>query len=83
VTDIPQKVDLAVIAARAELVPEIMTDCMEASVGGAVVVSGDLQRVDERICRIRLSPWQRREPSFIGPLPWNLFSTYVDTFFFE
>jgi len=40
VSDIPKKVDLAVIAARAELVPEIMTDCIEANAGGAVVVSG-------------------------------------------
>jgi acetyltransferase len=40
ILDIPQKIDLAVIATRAEMVPGIMSDCIEAGVGGAVIISG-------------------------------------------
>lgn len=34
VLDIPEKVDLAVIATRAEVVPKIMNDCIRAGAGG-------------------------------------------------
>src|SRR5215210_6761511 len=39
VTDIPQKVDLAVIVAPAPAVPEIIRECAEAEVPGAIIVS--------------------------------------------
>lgn len=34
ILDVPEKVDLAVVATKAELVPKIMTDCIQAGVGG-------------------------------------------------
>jgi acyl-CoA synthetase (NDP forming) len=40
ISEIPEKVDLAVIAVRAEYVPGIVSDCIHAGVGGAVVISG-------------------------------------------
>ena len=40
ISDVPEKVDLSVIATRAELVPTIMHDCIQADVDGAVVISG-------------------------------------------
>jgi len=83
VTDIPQKVDLAVIAARAELVPEIMTDCMEASVGGAVVVSGGFAESGRKDLQDRIvSMAKEGNLPFIGPNCLGIYSPpYVDTFF--
>ncbi|MFH1293238.1 MAG: CoA-binding protein, partial [Pseudomonadota bacterium] len=37
VSEIPDKVDLAVIAVRAEHVPDIVAGCIKAQVGGAAV----------------------------------------------
>ncbi|HET7477916.1 MAG TPA: bifunctional acetate--CoA ligase family protein/GNAT family N-acetyltransferase [Rubrobacteraceae bacterium] len=39
VTDIPQRVDLAVIVAPAPAVPEIIRECAEAEVPGAIIIS--------------------------------------------
>ena len=36
--DIPEKVDLAVIATRAEAVPKILAECIQADVEGAVII---------------------------------------------
>ena len=40
ISEIPRKIELAVIATRADLVPAIMTDCVASGVRGAVVISG-------------------------------------------
>ena len=40
IADIPEEVDLAVIAVRAEHVPDAVEACIKANVGGAVVISG-------------------------------------------
>jgi len=45
VADIPEKVDLAVIAVRADLVPDTLAQCISAGVGGAVVISGGFAEV--------------------------------------
>jgi len=39
IRDLPEPVDLAMVAVRAELVPETLRDCAEAGVGAAVVIS--------------------------------------------
>lgn len=39
ILDVPEPVDLALVAVRAELVPQVLRDCAEAGVGVAVVVS--------------------------------------------
>ncbi|MCK7503271.1 MAG: CoA-binding protein [Desulfobacterales bacterium] len=40
VEEIPGPVDLAVIAVRADLVPETLAQCIRSEVGGAVIISG-------------------------------------------
>jgi acyl-CoA synthetase (NDP forming) len=40
VSEIPEKIDLAIIAVRAEHVPGILRECIDAWVGGAAVISG-------------------------------------------
>jgi len=83
ISDIPQKIDLAVIAARAEMVPQIMDDCIQARVGGAVIISGGFAErgrtdLQERIVSIA----RKANFPFIGPNCLGIYSfPYVDTFF--
>src|SRR3712207_7441932 len=39
VSEVPQKVDLAVIVAPAPAVPDIITECVDAGVEGAIIIS--------------------------------------------
>ena len=83
VSDIPQKVDLAVIVTRAELVPTVISDCIRAGVSGGVIISGgfaesgreDLQDAVVSLAREAGFP-------FIGPNCLGIYSPpYVDTLF--
>lgn len=84
VKDIPEKVDLAVIAARAEHVPQVVRECVQASVGGAAVISGGFAEVgradlEREIVEIAQESWL----PFIGPNCLGVFAPgAVDTFFF-
>ena len=57
ISEIPEKIDLAVIAVRAEYVSGVLRDCIDSWVGGAAVISGgfaetgrlDLRRQFEEI----------------------------------
>ena len=67
-SELPSRIDLAVIATRAEAVEAVLTDCLKNEVGGAVIVSAGFaeagkHRLQERITRMAL------EASFpiIGP----------------
>ena len=83
ISDIPEKVDLAVIAARAEIVPNILNDCIQTGVGAAAIISGgfaesgrkDLQDTIAAIAKEANFP-------FIGPNCLGIYSPpHVDTFF--
>ncbi len=39
ILDIPQKIDLAVIAVRAQTVPQIIDECIKKQVGGVIIIS--------------------------------------------
>ncbi len=81
--DIPEKVDLAVIAVRADLVPETLAQCISAGMGGAVIVSGGFAEVgrkdlQDRIVQLAL----KADFPFVGPNCLGIFSPgQVDTFF--
>lgn len=47
VRDIPEAVDLAVIAVRADLVPQILLECAEKKVPAAIVISAGFKEVGE------------------------------------
>lgn len=83
ISDIPEKVDLAVIVARAQHVPDIVTECIEADVGGAVVVSAGFAEVGERDLQDRIMEVAREADfPFIGPNCLGIYSpSQVDTFF--
>jgi acyl-CoA synthetase (NDP forming) len=83
ISDIPEKIDLAVLGARAEFVPDILKDCIEAGVGGAVVISGGFSEsgrndIQDRIVAIA----KKADFPFLGPNCLGVYSPpYVDTFF--
>jgi acetyltransferase len=59
ISQVPRKIDLAVIAVPAKAVPEIMRECGEAGVSGAVIVSSGFKEVgregkklEEEVCAI-------------------------------
>jgi acetyltransferase len=81
--EIPEAVDLAVIAARARFVPEIMRGCIRKRVGGATVISGGFAESGRADLQQELIAMAREaDLPFIGP---NCLGIYVpdlfDTFF--
>ena len=83
ISEVPEKTDLAVIAARAKFVPHILEQCIKSEVGGAVVISGgfaesglaDLQTLMADMAREAQFP-------FIGPNCLGIYKpSIVDTFF--
>lgn len=83
VSEIPGKVDLAVIAVRAEHVPDIVTECIQAQVGGAAVISGGFAEVGQKDLQDRMASIAREAKfPFIGPNCLGIYSpSNVDTFF--
>ncbi|MBW1780384.1 MAG: CoA-binding protein [Deltaproteobacteria bacterium] len=83
ISDVPEKVDLAVIAVRADLAPGVLTECIEAGAGAAVVISGGFaesgrQDLQDRMVAIA----KEADFPFVGPNCLGIFSPqHVDTFF--
>jgi acetyltransferase len=76
-------VDLAVIAVRADLVPETLAQCIRRQVGAAVIISGGFAEVGRSDLQERITAMARAaEFPFIGP---NCLGIYApgrfDTFF--
>jgi len=82
-SDIPKKIDLAVIATRADFVPGILTECIQTDVRGAVVISGGFAESGRADLEQRLvSIAKEADFPFIGPNCLGIYSPpYVDTFF--
>jgi acyl-CoA synthetase (NDP forming) len=83
ISEVPMKVDLAIIAARAELVPDILAECVKAGVMSAAVISGGFAEVGRKDLQDRMVALGRDvDFPFIGP---NCLGIYVpglvDTFF--
>ena len=78
VSDIPQKVDQAVIAVRAEHCPDILLDCIRAGVGGAVIVSGGFAETGRMDLQERLLAIAKEADfPFIGPNCLGIYSPMV------
>jgi acetyltransferase len=81
--DIPEKIDLAVIAVKAELVLPVVEECISAGVRGAVIISGGFAETGLGDLQNRLANIAREAQfPFIGP---NCLGVYaaprMDTFF--
>lgn len=83
ISEIPKKIDLAVIAVRAEYVPEVLKDCIKSGVGGAAVISGGFAEIGREDLQQRIVDIAREADfPFIGPNCLGIYSTsHMDTFF--
>ena len=84
VKDLPVVVDLAIVSARAEAVPGILQDCVEAGVKGAAIISGGFSEVGNRDLQNEIvSIAKEADFPFIGPNCLGIYSPpYYDSFFF-
>jgi len=83
VSELPQKVDLAVIATAAEAVPGILTECIESQVGGAALISGGFAESGRQDLQDQIITIARRSDfPFIGPNCLGIYAPdHIDTFF--
>jgi acyl-CoA synthetase (NDP forming) len=83
IADIPKKIDLAVIATRAQLVPDVMAECIKAGVKAAAVISGGFTEGGRRDLQQRIVDMAREANfPFIGPNCLGVYVPFkVDTFF--
>jgi len=83
VDEIPGPVDLAVIAVRAELVPETLMQCIRKGAGGAVIISGGFAESGRADLQERITAMAREADfPFIGPNCLGIYSPgHFDTFF--
>jgi acyl-CoA synthetase (NDP forming) len=81
--DIPEQIDLAVIAVRAEQVPDAVEECIKANVGGAVVISGGFAETGRKDLQDRMvSIAGEADFPVIGPNCLGIYApSYVDSFF--
>jgi acyl-CoA synthetase (NDP forming) len=81
--EITTQVDLAVLAVRAELVPQAIRECLEAGVSGAIVISGgfaETGRIDIEEELTALS--EQNDFPIIGPNCLGIYSPpHLDAFF--
>ncbi|MBW2637040.1 MAG: CoA-binding protein, partial [Deltaproteobacteria bacterium] len=83
ISDIPKQIELAVIAARADYVPDILSDCIKSDVKAAIVVSGGFSEVGRLDLQDRMVAMAREaEFPFIGPNCLGIYvPNYIDSFF--
>ncbi len=83
ISEVPEKTDLAVIAARAKFVPHILEQCIKSEVGGAVVISGGFAESGLADLQIQMADMARQAQfPFIGPNCLGIYKpSIVDTFF--
>ncbi len=83
ISEIEDTVDLAVIVARAELVGDILDECIDAGVRSGAVISGGFAEVGRNDLQERLvDRAQQAEFPFVGPNCLGIYvPNLVDTFF--
>jgi len=83
ISDIPEQIELAVIAARADYVPDILNDCIKSGVKAAIVVSGGFSEAGRRDLQARMVAMAgEADFPFVGPNCLGIYvPTYVDSFF--
>ncbi len=83
ISELPEQIDLAVIATKAEYVPSVMEECIKAKTKGAIVVSGGFAETGQNALQDRLIAIARgADFPFIGPNCLGIYAPpNVDTFF--
>ena len=80
---IPEKIELAVISTRADLVPDIIAECIAKGAYGAVVISGGFNESGRQDIEARIKEISAGSNfPVVGPNCLGIFSPpYADTFF--
>lgn len=75
ITELKNKIDLALIAVRAELVPETLQECIAAGVKGAIIISGGFAEIGQTDLQdnVRMTAMEADLP-VIGPNCLGVFS---------
>jgi len=83
ISEVPDNIDIAVIAAKADFVPGIMEGCIKNNVGGAVVISGGFAESGKLDIQNRMVDMAREADfPFIGPNCLGVYSPHrIDTLF--
>jgi acyl-CoA synthetase (NDP forming) len=83
VSEIPEKIDLAVIAVRAESTPSVLEDCIRAGAGGATIISGGFAESGRKHLQDTLVEMaEKADFPFIGPNCLGIYAPPdIDTFF--
>lgn len=83
ISEVPEKVDLAVIAVRAEYVPGILSDCAQSGVEAAAVISGGFAESGRQDLQDQIVAIAREAGlPFVGPNCLGIYSpAHMDTFF--
>jgi len=83
ISEVPEKIDIAVIAVKADFVPGVMEACIRSEVGGAVVISGGFAESGKQGLQQRMLDMAREADfPFIGPNCLGIYSPQrIDTLF--
>lgn len=83
VTDIPEDVDMAIIAVQSQFVPQVVEQCIQKGVKGAVIVSGGFSEAGNMALQQKIVETAGKASfPFIGPNCLGIFAPdRVDTFF--
>ncbi|MBP7526839.1 MAG: CoA-binding protein [Syntrophorhabdaceae bacterium] len=83
ISHVPGQVDLAVIATKAHLVPDVLSECVQAGAGAGIIISGGFAETGRKDLqdRVRAIATEGGFP-FVGPNCLGIYSPpYLDTFF--
>jgi acetyl coenzyme A synthetase (ADP forming)-like protein len=85
---IPDEIDLAVIAVKAEIVPKVLKECVEKKVKGVIIISGGFSEIGEEGRKIEEKCKQivkKSKTRVIGPNCVGILDNFsnVDTLFFS
>ncbi len=83
ISDVPERVDLAVIAVKADVVPVVLEQCIAARVGGAVIISGGFAETGRAELQRQCTSMAKRAGfPFVGPNCLGIYiPSRVDTLF--
>jgi acetate---CoA ligase (ADP-forming) len=83
ISEIPEPIDLAVIAVRSDFVPDLLSECIRAKVRSATVISGGFKETGREDLQDRIVAIAREASfPFVGPNCLGIYvPSHVDTFF--
>jgi acetate---CoA ligase (ADP-forming) len=83
VSEIPEPIDLAVIAVRADFVPDVLSECILAKVRSATIISGGFKETGRQDLQDRIVAIAKEALfPFVGPNCLGIYvPSHVDTFF--